>query len=124
MPISSIQVGAISNNTYNAELEGIASDIAIRLFTSYGNVDISDNTGTPMLNMTINDYSRVPATYDTQGNILTFRYNAGISFSLNDSTLMISGSKILNSLISEPEAQDSVMSETVRKYIDRLRSDF
>ena len=87
-------------------------------------MDISENEGTAVLNMTINDYSRSPATYDTQGNILTFRYNAGISFSINDSTLVISGSKILNSQISEPDAQDSVMSETVRKYIDKLRSDF
>lgn len=124
MPISSVNIAKVSNNTYFAELGGIMSDTALRIFPSYANVTISESDDAPLLEITVNSYSRTPLTYDTQGNILTYRYSAGAAFALNDSVMSVSGSKILDAQIAEPDAQDSVICETLRKYVDKLRSDF
>lgn len=120
MPFRDINASNINNSTYYASLTEKAENALYTQFPQYANVTVSPESSNE-LSMLIMDYSREPANYDTQGNIINYTYIAKADFTVNSESRVISVRRTLSAELAEEQCQDSIMTDLVKNYIDKVR---
>ena len=124
LPFNTVSLKGIKNTTYNVELKEILEKNIYELFPTYGNINIHNEDTLHTLLINIVNYSKTPENYDNSGNIINYKYILKVQYTLNDTTIIIINNKTLNSDIVEKNAEDSIIVESLKNFIDKLRSDF
>jgi len=118
-------LSGIENTSLNAELKPLIYDALIKQMKNYGNIDIIEEGVTKdTLFLNIKNYSRKEEAYDVSGNILTYSYSMVIEYTASSKRMDISVFRVFDAKLTEAECKDSIANESVKSFIDKLRSDF
>ena len=118
-------LSGIENNSLNAELKPIMYDAVTKQMKNYGNIDIiEEGTSKDTLSLDIKNYSRKEDAYDASGNILSYSYSLLVDYTASAKKMNISVLKVFDSKLTESECKDSIVNESVKAFIDKLRGDF
>jgi len=123
LPYGSLNITGIENASYYSDLTEKMDGFLYEIIPAYSGMEIDRSSGNT-LSVFIESYNRNPYNYNEAGNILDYRYSFSVRFSVNDSTVPVNVSKSLDADIPEPAAKDSVVTESIRNFIDKLRSEF
>ncbi len=118
-------LSGIENSSLNAELKQIMYDALIKQMKQYGNINIvEDKPSKDTLSAEIKDYKRKEDAYDVSGNILSYVYSINVDFIASSKKISVNTNKIFDAKLSESECKDSIVNESVKALIDKLRGDF